>query len=45
MDDIILMIKQQNWHIVSPEVAFTSPRWRHNIDKRLKLLNIEAQCK
>lgn len=42
MDDIILMIKQQNWRIINPDEVFTSPSWGHNTDKKLNLLNIPA---
>lgn len=42
MDDIIDMIKQEGWNIISPEDVFTDPLWRKNIFKKLEILNTLA---
>lgn len=42
MDDIIEMIKEQGWNIISPELVFNNPTWRKNSSKNLELINIMA---
>jgi hypothetical protein len=42
MDDILDMIKQEGWNIVSPESVFTDPVWRKNTFKKLEILNALA---
>ncbi len=44
LDDILLMIRQSGWNIVSPEKAFTDTSWREKIIKESEKFTLPPQC-